>query len=188
VIGIDIDADELAAAPPGSYDETIAADICRTAPTLDADLVICSAVLEHIRDAPAALENIVRLARPGGRVVAFLPCRNAPFAILNRIIPEGIKRRILFRLFPRHEDRSGFPAFYDMATPRLYRKWAEEHGVEVEELRTYHSSGYFHFFFPLFLVWRLYSLLAFRFFPMRGAETFSIVLRRPPEPARAMTS
>lgn len=180
VIGIDIDAAELAAAPAGAYDRVIAADICRTTLPLDADLVICSAVLEHVRDAPAALVNIVRLARPGGRVAAFLPCRNAPFAVLNRALPERLKRRLLGALFPKLDGKSGFRAYYDMATPGLYRRWAAAEGVVVEDLRTYHSSGYFHAFFPAYLLWRLWSAAAARFFPERGAESFVVVLRRPP--------
>lgn len=179
VIGIDIDAAELAAAPRGAYDRTIATDICATPLDLEADLVICSAVLEHVRDARGALANIMRLVRPGGRVAAFLPCRNAPFAVLNRVLPERMKQRLLFRMFPKLDGRAGFPAHYDMATPARYRRWAETNGVIVEDLRTYHSSGYFHAFLPAYLLWRAWSASAAVLLPNHAPESFAVVFRRP---------
>ena len=41
MVGLDIDADELARAPPGAYDETVCADITRHVGKGDADLVVC---------------------------------------------------------------------------------------------------------------------------------------------------
>src|SRR6266436_9618263 len=43
VVGIDIDAKELAAAPAGAYDEAICCDITEYCGGGDADLVICQA-------------------------------------------------------------------------------------------------------------------------------------------------
>ena len=47
VVGLDIDDDELSAAPKGLYDRTVAADITNYRGQGDADLVICQALLEH---------------------------------------------------------------------------------------------------------------------------------------------
>ena len=45
VIGLDISAEELAAAPPNTYDSTIAADLCTFVGKADADAVVCQATL-----------------------------------------------------------------------------------------------------------------------------------------------
>ncbi len=79
VIGLDIDGDELAAAPAGVYDETICADITRYDGQTDADVVICQALLEHVCDVQAAVEAIGGILKPGGTALLFLPSRNAAF-------------------------------------------------------------------------------------------------------------
>ncbi len=49
-------------------------DICAaSAPSADADLVICEQVLEHVRDPYAAVRNLARLVHPGGLVLVSTP-------------------------------------------------------------------------------------------------------------------
>jgi SAM-dependent methyltransferase len=178
VIGFDIDARELAAAPDGAYDRTIRADITEYRGRADADLVICQALLEHVRDSQAAIDAIASILRPGGRALIFLPSRNAVFARLNLALPERVKRKILYTVFPASERDQGFPAYYDRCTPRDFRRLAGGSGLTVDACRTYFRSGYFSFFFPLHLVWRLWTLV-FRFFAReQAAETFSLALRK----------
>jgi SAM-dependent methyltransferase len=178
VIGLDIDERELAGAPEGAYDRTICADITRYNGRADADLVICQALLEHVRDSPAALRAIASILRPGGRALLFLPSRNAVFARINLLLPERVKRRILYTVFPATERDQGFPAYYDRCTPRDFRRLAGASGLAVEACKTYFRSGYFTFFFPLHLVWRLWTL-AFRSLAReQAAETFSLALRK----------
>jgi SAM-dependent methyltransferase len=43
------------------------------------DLVLSHEVLEHVQDDQQAVREIVRLLRPGGRLVLFLPNRGYPF-------------------------------------------------------------------------------------------------------------
>jgi SAM-dependent methyltransferase len=43
------------------------------------DLVLSHEVLEHVEDDRAAVEEIVRVLRPGGRLVVFVPNRGYPF-------------------------------------------------------------------------------------------------------------
>ena len=81
VVGVDVDASELAGAPAGAYDRTIPADIqTYRASTADADLVICQAVLEHVRSQRAALNGVFSVLKPGGLALVFLPCRNSIYA------------------------------------------------------------------------------------------------------------
>jgi SAM-dependent methyltransferase len=178
VVGLDIDAHELSAAPAGRYDETICADITRYRGQAEADLVICQALLEHVPDSQAAMQAIASILKPGGTALIFLPSRNAVFARLNLLLPEWLKRKILYTVFPATRTDQGFPAFYDRCTPRDLRRIADCSGLTVEACQTYFRSGYFSFFFPLHFVWRLW-ILAFRFLAgEQAAETFSLALRK----------
>ena len=55
---------------------------------------------------------------------------------------------------------------------------AAAHGLEVAERRLYFRSGYFSFFFPFYLLWRLWI---FGFRAVAGdqaAETFAFAFRK----------
>jgi 2-polyprenyl-6-hydroxyphenyl methylase/3-demethylubiquinone-9 3-methyltransferase len=178
VVGIDIDSEELAAAPAGLYDRTITADITCFKGDGDGDLVVCQALLEHVRDTGAALSSIASILKPGGRALIFVPSRNAVYARLNLLLPESLKRRILFSIFPEMRRDHGFPAFYDRCTPRQFRRMADANGLDTEECRVYFHSDYFRFCSPLHAIWRLW-MLAFRAVAgEQAAETFSLVLRK----------
>ncbi|MER9883540.1 methyltransferase domain-containing protein [Mesorhizobium sp. M0118] len=179
VVGIDISAEELAAAPSGIYDETIAADLCQYTGRGDADSVVCQATLEHVYDTGKAIRGIASVVRPGGRVFIFAPCRNALFARINLILPESIKRRILFAIFPKKgEGHDGFRAYYDKCVPSLIEELALQNGLIVEERNVFWISSYFSFFVPFYILWRGWQLVSFALIGKDAGETFAYVLRR----------
>lgn len=174
VVGLDIDAAELSRAPHGLYDKTICADITRFYGDGTADLVICQALLEHVKDVNAAFASINSILKHGGRAVIFVPSRNAVFARLNLLLPQKLKRWLLFTIFPQSQRDQGFPSYYDRCTPEDFRKIAKRYGLQEESFRAYFQSSYFSFFFPAYMIWRLWMLL---FWMLRGdqaAETFSV--------------
>jgi 2-polyprenyl-6-hydroxyphenyl methylase/3-demethylubiquinone-9 3-methyltransferase len=178
VIGVDISAAELQSAPAGAYDDTICADLTRYRGRNDADLVICQATLEHVRDTEAAFAALATIARPGGRVAIFVPSRNAVFARLNLLLPEGLKRFLLYNIF-RYEEvgHQGHEAYYDKCDPRRFAEMALRHGFQIERQEFYFRSFYFGFLLPLHVLWRAW-IVAFR--ALRGnqaAETFVMILR-----------
>lgn len=176
VVGIDIDADELRRAPKGLYDETICADITQFNGRGDADLVICQALLEHVKDADKAFAALAGIVRPGGRVLVFAPSRHALYARLNRLLPETLKKRLLYAVYPGSRRGQGFPSYYDKCSPEEFSALARKHGLRVEEAEQYYMSDYFSFFFPAYALWRIWVLL-FRFFAgKQAAETFSLSL------------
>jgi SAM-dependent methyltransferase len=178
VVGVDIDAAELADAPAGSYDQTACADITRYQGAGDADLVICQALLEHVRDTEGAFRAISSILKPGGRALVFVPSRNAVYARLNLLLPEAWKRWILFSIFPSMERDHGFPAFYNQCTPAGFSRLSSLHQLETENRRLYFQSDYFRFFFPLHALWRLWTLLFRLIGGPAAAETFTLVLRK----------
>lgn len=182
LVGVDISADELARAPAGVYDRTITADLSTFTGTGDADSVVCQALLEHVPDTPGAMHRLATTAKPGGRVFLFAPSRNALFARLNLILPEGLKRRILFAVFPsKAQGHDGFKSYYDHCTPRQIEEVARHNGLEVEEQRLFWTSSYFMAFTPAFIIWRLWQLASYAVIGNNAAETFAYVLYKKPD-------
>jgi SAM-dependent methyltransferase len=73
------------------------------------DLVLCTEVLEHVLDWPAAWTNLGRLLAPGGRLI--ITC---PF------------------IYPLHEE----PYDFWRPTPHALRRFAERYGLQTIEQRT----------------------------------------------------
>lgn len=176
--GVDIDQAELDRAPAGAYTRKIVADITQFRDPLGADLIICQSVLEHVRDNHKAFAGLAAMCRPGGTVVTFCPSRFAVFAILNRLLPERVKRAVLYTVFPWKRYLQGFPAFYDRCTPRAFRVLAADNGFDVVEERHYFVSSYFMFFFPLYLTWRIVTAPLMFAMPSVFCETFSFTMRK----------
>ena len=174
VIGLDISEEQLTQAPAASYDVTIAADIQHYRGSYDGDVVVCQALLEHVPDVRAALTSLRTLLKPGGILLLFVPCRNAPFARLNLLLPESVKRRLLFGLFPSTRQTQGFPSFYDSCTPSDLTAAAIARGLKPIAVRHYYISSYFSFFFPLYALWRLWTLLIASLGATNFCETFSM--------------
>jgi SAM-dependent methyltransferase len=185
VVGLDISAEEMAQAPAGVYDQMIAADLCTYIGQGDADIVMCQATLEHVPDGAGAMRAIASVLKPGGRVFIFAPSRNALFARLNLVLPQRVKEKILFTLFPKKgEGHDGFPAFYNRCTPKDIEALARRNGLEVEERALFWISSYFMALFPAYLVWRLAQGASYLVRGYNAAETFIYILRKPdtPEP------
>jgi 2-polyprenyl-6-hydroxyphenyl methylase/3-demethylubiquinone-9 3-methyltransferase len=178
VVGIDISQDELNRAPAGVYDRVIAEDIARFQGEGDADLVICQAVLEHVKDVEGAFRAIASSLRPGGIACLFVPSRNAVFARLNLVLPQSVKNYLLFSIFPGARAAQGFPSFYNQCTPNDFAKLAEANGLEVVTFNHYYLSRYFTFFAPAHALWRAWQLSFYFLKGQQAAETFSVALRK----------
>ncbi len=177
-VGLDIDTNELASAPQGLYDETVCADIASYRGSGDADLVVCQALMEHVPNAERAVRGIASILKPGGRALLFVPGRNAVYARINRALPQGLKRRILFWLFPEMTRDHGFPAYYDRCTPAGLAGLARKYRLVPERTHVYFQSDYFRFCLPLHVLWRAWLLLFRSLAGDEAAETFTMVLRR----------
>lgn len=127
-----------------------------------ADLVVSRSVVEHIRDNAAFFENCARALRPGGTIIHAFPGKYAPFAVLNRIIPNRLVRRLIPYLLPdwAEEENYGFIAFYDRCSVAAMQKLLDRNRfANVHHTLTYYQSAYFSFFFPLYCLMVGYDLL-----------------------------
>lgn len=171
VTGVDIDAEQLMAAPQGAYSTVIvsALERCEGAPH---DYVVAQSVLEHVSNGRDAMAGIGRLLRPGGKVFTFCPNKRAWFARLNKLLPERLKRAILFSIYPSKAERQGFPAHYSGCTPAEMRFNMMIAGIRPLGVRYYFISSYFMFCFPLYVFWRISTFPLMKFWPDRYCETF----------------
>lgn len=181
VKALDISERELAAAPVDAYDAAVCADICAYRGDSSADLAICQAVLEHVKNTNAAIEGLVSLLKPGGIALVWVPCRNALFARLNMLLPESWKQRVMFTIFPQTQGIHGFPAYYDRCTPRDYLEMAKANGVQGAIIQSYYMNSYFSFLLPLHVMWRVWQLIARSLVGDQACESFYVVLRKPLE-------
>lgn len=180
LIGVDIDAGELALNP--MLDEAVVANVCETlgVPDGSVDLVLCRAVVEHLEDTSAFLRNVYAALRPGGRAVFVFANKWAPPLILNRIIPDAVAKRALLALVPGTEGYGGFKAYYDKCSFRQFKRELETLNYETEyEYSSYYSSSYFQFFLPLHMLSILLDL-ARQTLSIRNLGSMNLfVVRRP---------
>jgi SAM-dependent methyltransferase len=162
LISIDIDQAELDA--NASADERICADVCAPGLKLPnpADLVLSRAGFEHFQDNKAALANLAGMLRPGGKAIVVFAGRHAPFAVLNRLLPERMAQWALSMLIPGSTTECGFHAHYDRCTFSAFSECAENSGFDVVEYYpSFFSSGYFAFAPPLYVLSLALDVLRF---------------------------
>jgi SAM-dependent methyltransferase len=147
-VGLDIEREEIEAAGPDAYDESIVGDV--TMPLEhdeEFDLVLSWQVLEHVSPLAAAFENLRASLRPGGTMLAQLTGSNAGFALLGRLMPHAVRVRIATRLLG-HEAEEKFPTRYDRSSHRSLERmlsgWSE-----VDIVPFYRGAPYFGFWRPL---------------------------------------
>ena len=180
-VGLDLEVSELELAPVGSYDMFEACDVTRPSDALKGqfDIIICKNTLEHVLDAGDGLRGLHDMLKPGGRCYVAVPCRLALFATLNRWVPELVKRKVLFALFPEKRT-DGFKAYYDQATPSRYQQLVEKCGSQITYEKRFYWSSYFTVFVPAYIAWRASTAVA-RAVSSDYCERFHIVFTRPAE-------
>ena len=190
VVAVDVSEEELDLNE--DVDDKRVADVTRALPFGDGevDLITSSAVLEHLPNVPGFLDEAARVLRDDGAMIHLFPLKWTSYAMLNRAMPEGLKRRILYALYPNTRGVCGFPAHYDHCSYRAFTKACTDRGFEIESLRLsyYGSSDYYRVFFPAFVVSWCYELAASTFGARDLAAAMLVKLRRlpramPAEPA-----
>ncbi len=179
VVGLDISDTELLQAPAGAYDQIVVGDVATVEIPGEYDLIFSRSVIEHVQEPAKAIDNLSRVLRPGGTMAHFMPCRNAPFAIINRLLGNQLARQVLFALFPDKRNDSGFQAFYNHCTPSDLAHLMGRHGLEVVKVIPYYKSDYAAFFAPFYTIEMFRQAVMCYFEVQNYAETFSIVARTP---------
>jgi SAM-dependent methyltransferase len=144
-VGLDLSRVELEAAPPGSYDDVVVADLANHQAVFASsfDLIVAYQVLEHVPSLVSALENLRSYLRPQGRLLALVSGAFSAFAILNRLLPGRLGVFAMRRLLGRNPG-SVFHAYYDRcwysALVSILSEWSTYDIVPV-----YRGADYFGF-------------------------------------------
>jgi len=178
VFGLDVLKEELDAAPPGAYDETVCCDISVPQPLPEVDLAISRSVTEHVSRPDRMYANVFRALRPGGTTLNFMPNKFAPFALLNVSLPNWLGKRLVDFFYPEKEGQ-GFRAYYRKCYPSAIRRLLGEIGFVDLRFYPYYGSEYLSFFFPLHLLELAWQMTESKFQFLNVCETFSFSARKP---------
>jgi SAM-dependent methyltransferase len=117
VIGVDIDP--VVSSNPW-IDEAVVIDSTSRLPFPNEafDLVVSDSTFEHVSDGTRIAGELDRVLKVGGWICARTPNRNGYVALVNRIVPAGIARRLISSAQPDRKVEDIFPVFYRMNTLR----------------------------------------------------------------------
>lgn len=121
------------------------------------DLITCRWVVEHLEDPRKSLSELNRVLRSGGRVILLTSNANSYASVLSRLLPLGVKIKIMNRLGRGESDT--FPTYYRCNSARKIRAAASETRFTVEDLVLVGSPFYLFYFKPLFRIAVLYEKL-----------------------------
>ncbi len=179
VTGFDIDIEEMEKAPLDAYDFTIGTDISKYVGSGDFDVLINQSVMEHVELNEGTFKAISSMLKVGGIAMCFQPSRHALFAKANILLPQGLKKSILYGLFPSKADgHNGFQAYYNKCTPAEFRKEAKKNGLQVVSLIPFYTASYYKAFFPVYIIWRLRTVFMYALSKEKAAETFICILKK----------
>jgi len=185
IIAVDISEEELRRNP--RLDHKVVADAAAHGfPFRDGsvDVVVSRSVVEHIHDNAAFFANCARVLRPGRIMLHAFPGRFAPFALMNRVLPNRLSRRLVAHLHPEwvEEDNYGFLAFYDRCYFSAIKCLLERNGfTSMSFTLLYYQSVYFNFFYPLFILMLGYDLIASMLGIRNLASGIIVTAQRPPQ-------
>ncbi len=175
IVAVDVAPDELA--ENTMVTETRVGDVSRHIPFADeeVDLLVSRTLLEHVTDVPGAAKEMKRVLKTGAQTLHLLPCRYALFAVIARVVPFDLAKRTLHVMIPESRGVVEFDVFYDHGHPTALERVFRDAGFsEVRVECTWDQAGYFHAFFPAFLLVLLYQRLA-EAFRLRILASYVIV-------------
>ena len=179
LIGFDIDIAEMA--ENELLDQKLSGDACKSLGVADesVDLVMGRAVIEHLHDTASFLRSANRALREDGRLIVTFASKNAPFAVLNRILPRRVSQWLLAHLVPGTSGLLGFEVYYDRASFGEFKQSLTDAGFEIEEeYASYFSSGYYRFFVPLYVASLAFEYVLYALGNPRLASYFMFIARK----------
>ena len=121
------------------------------------DLITANMVMEHVSNPVAALREIRRMLKPGGRFIFHTPNFRSVYVFPGVAIPQTLKNRLI-RLFESREEHDAFPTLYRMNTPRAIHQKAKEAGFDVVDVRLLNNSARYVMLGPVAIVLELLML------------------------------
>jgi SAM-dependent methyltransferase len=154
VIALDIGIDGLQNNP--AVDGGIAADLSRAIPLIDdgVEITASSRMLEHLPDVDRFLKENLRVLKPGGLTIHAVPCRNAPFAVIKRLLPHRLGVAVVKGMFgPASAEFCWSPLHYQHCTGSGLSRALRQAGFERVTVRVaYGQAQHFAALTPLFVL------------------------------------
>jgi ubiquinone/menaquinone biosynthesis C-methylase UbiE len=98
------------------------------------DLVTANMVVEHLADPALQFREIHRILKPGGVFLFHTPNARGYPTLINKMVPEGLKHKLIYILDGRQED-DVFETHYSANTQRDVSELAESTGFDVANFR-----------------------------------------------------
>lgn len=152
IIGCDVAVEEIVRNDSIHY--AVVGDASTGLPLKDGsvDLITSHYCIEHLPDVAVFVKECARVLKPTGRFCVLFGARNSLHAVLNRVVPHVIARRLLYFFYPQSRTTGGFKAYYDRGTYSQFTSLLHRNSLGVQ--RSWHqfgSRGYFVFFFPAYV-------------------------------------
>lgn len=159
IIGIDSSEQAL---KNNDVNETILVNLNNPLPfgNNSVDIITSSSVLEHLSDVGIYIKNCYRVLKPDGVFINLFSNRHAPFALLNRLLPVKLSRKLLYFFRPSMRTRAGHKAYYNKCTYDQFSQLLRKYNFKIVDFYfSYYQSFYFDFFFPLFIISAIYEII-----------------------------
>jgi ubiquinone/menaquinone biosynthesis C-methylase UbiE len=137
------------------------------------DLITSSWVFEHVEDAGAVADELLRVLKPGGTICARTPNKNGYISMASRMVDNTKHTSFLKKIHPFRKEEDVFPTFYRMNTPRQLQNLF---GSRAEVL-TFIDSADPSYHFNKKLIYRLFVGLP-KILPSYFATTLFIFIRK----------
>ena len=159
---VGIDVVDLDVEIPGI--ELYRADLARIPlPDASIDVVMARSVMEHIEDPAAVYRELVRVLRPGGRLVFLTPNLWDYASLAACVIPNRWHGTLVAKMEGRDEE-DVFPTYFKTNTFGAVKRWCHESGFELESFQYVGQyPAYFLFNGFLFVMATGYEKLISRF-------------------------
>ena len=141
-LAVGVDADLASLRDNACLDHLVAGELEKL-PFADGsfDLVVSSWVIEHLTAPEAALAEIGRVLRPGGRFVFLTPNAWNYVVIFGRLIPSWLQRHLVPKVYGRREADT-FPVAYRANTRRRLDALLGQAGLRCEEFHYIGDPSY----------------------------------------------
>ena len=115
------------------------------------DAITACYFIEHLPDSEEFIRNAAKALKLAGRIFLLFPCRYAPFAVINRLIPNKWTVRLLGHFL--RNSHGGFPATYSNCSPNKMRRVLERNGFRIVLTKVCHYQAfYYSAFLPLYFL------------------------------------
>jgi ubiquinone/menaquinone biosynthesis C-methylase UbiE len=142
------------------------------------NLVTANMVVEHLDDPEKQFKEIARVLKPGGMFIMHTPNRLGYSTIAAMLIPEFLKKRLVY-LLQRRKEEDVFKTFYRANSRDDIQRLAKMVGLEVGNLRLIVSSAALVFVPPL-VVFELLWIRMLMTKPFKPYRTNIIAILRKP--------